>query len=114
MTATPSAPGTQNAAPLVGNEIVDIINGGPVRARATVAQVATGGSQQSGTFVANGATPVVVANANVTANSQILITVNAASSQGAQPTVTAKTPGVSFTVVGTAGDVSTYNYTVQG
>lgn len=112
---TPSAPGTLSAAPLVGNELVDVITGGPQRATATVAEIAAGGSQQSGTFVANGATGVVVNNANVTANSVILFTLKTlGGTQGAQPTVTGKTAGVSFTVACTALDTSTYNYIILG
>lgn len=112
MTATPSVPGALNITP-VGNEIIGLAGAGPQGQQATVAQIAAGGSARQGTFVANGATPVVVANANVTANSVIVITVNGvAVSQGAQPTVTAKAAGVSFTVTATAGDTSTYNYII--
>lgn len=111
MSGVPSVPGAQNIVP-VGNEIVAVAGVGPQNQQCTVAQIAGGGSARSGTFVANGATPVVVPNVNVTANSVVVFAVNAAVSQGAAPTVTAKSAGVSFTVIGTAGDDSTYNYTI--
>lgn len=69
----------------------------------------------AGTFVANGATPVTVAATEVTANSQILITLKTVGGDvGAIPHVETITPGTGFTVVGTASDASTYNYTVIG
>jgi hypothetical protein len=110
MTATPSVPGTLMVDP-VGNEIVEIGGVGPQSQQCTVNQIASGGTANAGTFTANGATGVVVANANVTANTIVLIGINTiGGSQGAQPTVTTLTPGVSFTVVGTSGDTSKYNY----
>lgn len=68
-----------------------------------------------GTFVCNGATPVVVANAALTANSQVLITLKTiGGTVGAVPAVTVVTPGTGFSVTGTASDTSTYNYTIVG
>jgi hypothetical protein len=64
-----------------------------------------------GTFVINGVTPVVVADANVTANSIIIATLKTiGGTVGAIPAVTSITPGVGFSVTGTASDSSTYNY----
>lgn len=68
----------------------------------------------SGTFTANGATPVVVANVNVTANSVIAIglkTVGGTVSPTA-PNVQTVTAGTGFTIAGVASDTSTYNYTI--
>lgn len=68
----------------------------------------------SGTFNANGATPVTVANAAVTANSQILITLKTAGGTVAQPFVATITPSTGFTVNSAALNTSTYNYTIIG
>lgn len=66
-----------------------------------------------GTFVANGATPVTVADAAITANSAILIALKTVGGTvGAQPTVETKTAGTGFTVAATASDTSTYTYIV--
>lgn len=68
-----------------------------------------------GTFTLNGATPVVVANANITANSQIEYTFKTlGGTPGAYPAITAISVGTSFTITGTAGDTSIYNYAIQG
>lgn len=69
----------------------------------------------SGTFTANGATAVVVANSNVTANSIIsygLKTVGG--TPGSKPYESAITPGTGFSVKATAGDTSVYNYLIIG
>lgn len=69
----------------------------------------------SGTFTADGATPVTVAASEVTANSQILITLKTVGGTvGAIPHVETITPGTGFTVVGIADDTSIYNYTIVG
>ena len=68
-----------------------------------------------GTFVANGASYVTVANANLTANSQIIITLGTVGGTvGAIPAVKTVTPGTGFTVAGTASDTSTYLYLILG
>lgn len=68
-----------------------------------------------GTFVLNGATPVVVAAPAVTANSSIIITLKTVGGTvGAQPSLVTITPGTGFHVTGTALDTSTYNYLVIG
>lgn len=75
----------------------------------------TGSLGASGTFVINGVTPVTVANAALTANSQVLITLKTVGgSVGAIPHLATVTPGTGFTVLGTAADTSTYNYTIVG
>jgi hypothetical protein len=70
---------------------------------------------ETGTFVANGASSVTVANANVTATSIILISLNTVGGTvGAIPAVKTITVGTGFTVAGTAADTSTYNYIILG
>ena len=65
----------------------------------------------SGTFVANGATPVTVAATSVTANSLIIFTLKTpGGTVGAYPAIQTITPGTGFTVAATALDTSTYNY----
>lgn len=85
---------------------IPVQNGGPLAA----AILASGG-----TVTLNGATPVAVANARVTANSIIIFTLKtAAGTVGAYPAIATITPGTGFTVVGTALDTSTYNIAVLG
>jgi hypothetical protein len=91
-------------APTKGFIAVD--NGGPQATRMPIA---------AGTFIMNGATPVVVADTNVSAGSAFnfgLKTVGG--TVGAYPSVKTVTPGTGFTVAGTAGDTSTYNYQIFG
>jgi hypothetical protein len=81
---------------------------------ASVAALAARGAQ-AGTFTATGATPVTVADPNVTANSAIIITLKTVGGTvGAAPAVKTITPGTGFTVAATAGDDSVYNYAVFG
>lgn len=64
-----------------------------------------------GTFVANGATPVTVADAGVTLNSIIIPSLNTVGGTvGAIPRVVTITAGTGFTINGAASDTSTYNY----
>jgi len=66
-----------------------------------------------GTVTLNGATPVTVANTNITANSGIQFTLKTVGGTvGALPAIQTITPGTGFTVQGTAGDTSVYNYRV--
>jgi hypothetical protein len=63
--------------------------------------------------VANGTTPVVVADADITANSVIIFTLKTVGGTvGAYPAVQTITVGVGFTFKATAADTSTYNYVV--
>lgn len=65
------------------------------------------------TFTLNGATPVTVAYPNLTANSQVLITLKTVGGTvGAVPAIQTITPGTGFTVAGTASDTSVYSYRV--
>lgn len=64
----------------------------------------------SGTVVADGATPVSVADAGATANSIYLFTLKTlGGTQGAQPTCVV-TPGTGFALTATALDTGTYNW----
>lgn len=66
-----------------------------------------------GTFVANGATPVVVNNSNVAITDSIIISLNTiGGTVGVQPHVSAITGATSFAVTCTAVDTSTYNYAI--
>ena len=70
---------------------------------------------EAGTFTANGASAVTVANANVTANSIIIFTLGTVGGTvGAYPAVKTITPGTGFTVACTASDTSIYNYLILG
>lgn len=63
----------------------------------------------------NGATPITVVDANVTANSIILFTLKTVGGTvGAAPAIQTITPGTGFTVAGTASDTSIYNYVIMG
>lgn len=113
---------TFTSAIVTGGSVDNAVLGGATPAAATVTTLfATGaatlsaGLSPSGTFTLNGATAVTVANAAVTANSLIIITLKTVhGSVGAEPHVSTITPGTGFTVVGTAADLSVYNYGVIG
>jgi hypothetical protein len=67
----------------------------------------------SGTFTANGATPVTVTNTAVTANSLIIFTLKTVGGTvGAIPRCVTITPGTGFNVNCTASDTSLYNYRI--
>jgi hypothetical protein len=83
--------------------------------------VDTGGAQvaalplKGGTFICNGATPVVVADTAVDAGSIILVALlTVGGTVGAIPAVQTITPGTGFTVAGTASDTSIYSYLIVG
>jgi len=66
-----------------------------------------------GTVTLNGSTPVTVSAPLVTANSDVNFTLKTVGGTvGAQPAIQTITPGVGFTVAGTAGDTSVYNFCV--
>ena len=72
-------------------------------------------SKMLGTVTLNGATPVTVANTLITANSTVIFTLKTVGGTvGAVPAVQTITAGTGFTVAGTAGDTSIYNYLVIG
>lgn len=69
-----------------------------------------------GTVTLNGATPVVVADARVTANSIIVFTLKTVGGtvSPTAPNILTITPGTGFTVGGVAADSSQYNYAIFG
>lgn len=68
-----------------------------------------------GTFILNAATPVSVADVNVTASSVITMSLKTVGGTvGAVPSVKTVTPATGFTVSGTASDTSTYSYQISG
>lgn len=83
-----------------------------VTGAATVGSLAVAAALR-GTFTANGVTPVTVSNANVTANSGIIITLKTVGGTvGACPAIQTITPTTGFTVAATASDTSVYNYII--
>ena len=67
----------------------------------------------SGTFTANGASNVTVADTSVTANSVIIITLKTVGGTvGAYPAIKTITAGTGFDVAATASDTSVYNYRI--
>lgn len=76
------------------------------------AYIGGGVSGDSGTFIANGATPVVVSAPGITANSTILFGLKTVGGTPAAIFETARTPGVGFTVNSVALNTSTYNWRI--
>ncbi len=72
--------------------------------------------EAAGTLTLNGATPVTVANANVTAGSIVIFTLKTVGGtvSPTAPNVLTITPGTGFTVGGVALDTSIYNYVILG
>lgn len=69
----------------------------------------------TGTFINNGASTVTTTDTNVTAGSNIGITLKTVGGTvGAIPHLLTTTPGTGFATVGTASDTSTYNYVILG
>jgi hypothetical protein len=88
------------------NGFLEVENGGPVPTRIPLSR---------GTVVLNGATPVTVAAPSLTADSVIVFGLKTVGGTvGATPAPKTVTPGTGFTVAGTAGDTSTYNWMVIG
>lgn len=72
-----------------------------------------GTNKKAGTVTANGATPVTVANTAFLAGSVVLFSLKTVGGTvGAIPHLATTTPGIGFTVVGTASDTSVYNYVI--
>lgn len=99
-----------------GQKSANLVNGGnPGRI-----PMDNGGSVEAslltsgGTVTLNGATPVTVANANVTANSMIIFTLKTVGGTVSSADLETVTPGTGFTVQGAAGDTSTYSYVIIG
>lgn len=98
-----------------GDTLGDATNGGDwkIQALGKTFQVKSGTNGKAGTFTANGASSVVVANTSVTANSVIIPTLKTVGGTPAgAPYVFAISPGVSFTMRAAAGDTSVYNYVI--
>jgi len=71
------------------------------------------GTAVSGTFTANGASQVTVANTKITANSSVIFTLKTVGGTvGAVPSIKTITPGIGFNVACTASDTSVYNYKI--
>lgn len=106
---------------LAGTEQVDYVGvdskGAPAatKSSASVSQIANFLVKSTGTFTCNGATAVAVTDANVTANSQVLVTLKTVGGTvGAVPSVKTITAATGFTISGTASDTSVYNYAIIG
>ena len=80
-------------------------NGGPQ----TSAVRATGG-----TATCTGGGTITVANANLTANSSIVLTLKTVGGTVAQPFVATVTPGTGFSFTCGGSDTSIYNYIILG
>lgn len=81
----------------------------------TMVGIEQGYFAHSGTFANNGTSTVTTADANVTAGSNIVITLKTVGGTvGAIPHLLTVTPGTGFATVGTASDTSTYSYTILG
>ena len=81
----------------------------------TMVCVAQGYFPTTGTFNLNGVTPVTVSATKVTAASAIIINLQTVGGTvGVYPHIATITPGTGFTVLGTANDTSTYQYTILG
>lgn len=92
-----------------------VANGGTGGATAAIARTNLGvPTYHFGTVTVNGVTPVSVADANVTASSVVTFSLKTVSGTvGAIPHLATVTPATGFTVVATASDASTYNYSIQ-
>lgn len=108
-TGTTPAPQLVPAGSLGGGTVFQICLGGAGSAKGQYL------SASYGTFTANGATPVTVADVNATATSIILFgLVTVGGTVGAVPSVKTQTAGTGFTVGCTASDTSIYGYLILG
>lgn len=74
-----------------------------------------GANGRVGTFVANGTTTVTISNTSIAIADAIIISLNTVGGTvGVIPKITTITAATGFTVVCTASDTSTYNYTCIG
>lgn len=103
--SSPAASGQQLVSPVAVGGTIPFSGGAPT----------SGIPANGGTVTLNGATPVTVANANVTVNSIVMFTLKTVGGTvGAAPAIQTITPGTGFTVEGTALDTSLYNYIILG
>lgn len=75
-------------------------------------QVKRGVNAKGGTFTANEATPVPVANTSVTTESVIHVSIKTAAGTPGPVVSVVADPGVGFVFTGTALDTSVYNYSI--
>lgn len=109
-------------AAVTGTEIVYVLGQNPTSVNAAaefptttaqIAQLAGNITGYKGTFTLTGTTPVTVTNANVAITSTIPISLNTVGGTvGAVPAIKTITAATGFTVAGTAGDTSIYNYSI--
>jgi len=72
-----------------------------------------GANGKCGTFVLNGATAVDISNTSIAVTDVIIISLNTVGGTvGVQPHIVTITAATGFSVIGTAGDTSTYNYAI--
>jgi len=78
-----------------------------------VAGAVGGAPGLTGTFTMNGATQVVVANANLQAGDTVVFMLRTpGGTVGAYPSIKTRTNGTGFNVAGTASDTSVYEYRI--
>lgn len=78
-----------------------------------VAEATGGRDNLTGTFTLNGATNVVVNNANLAVGDLIVYSLRTVGGTvGTHPVVKVRTNGTGFQVAGTAADTSTYDYRI--
>lgn len=90
------------------------ISGAETFATATSGPVLKRGANgRVGTFVLNGVTPVSVSNSSIAITDAIIFSLNTVGGTvGAYPAIQTITANTGFTVAGTVGDTSTYNYAI--
>lgn len=72
-----------------------------------------GSNGKCGTFVCNGVIPVTVSNTSIAITDCIFVSLNTVGGTvGALPVIQTITASTGFTIAGTAGDSSTYNYAI--
>lgn len=96
------------------NSWVEYLVNQSVAGTVTLTAIGAGYFPIFGTAVANGATPVAVANTAVTAGSIIVLTLKTTGGTPHGAFVSAITPGTGFSINSLAGDTSTYNYEIRG
>lgn len=100
-----AAKGANNVHVNVGNLVLDVAAKGLV--------LKQGANGKCGTFILTGTTPVTVANTNIAITDSINPSLNTVGGTvGAVPSVKTITAASGFTVAGSAGDTSTYNYNI--
>ena len=106
-----------NVTGIAGTEVIQVLpvqaNSQPAATTKQVTLASMGAVTGYGTFVCNGTTNVTVSNTTITTTHVVAMSLAVVGGTvGALPVVTTITAGTSFTVAGTAGDTSTYNYKI--